>query len=184
MRRKKRKSGKIIFTILILAALCVSGAFVYEYFIAEEPQKPEKKPTETTEVEPEKEAESTTTPETKNPDETQIIGKDPIVQYEGENPNKSDSLTGVITYAGIVGQKLTIRLNIDQYLGAGNCNLSLMKDGTEYYSASANIIADASTSTCQGFDVETTNLPSGNYLITINLQSGDKTGTITGGVSL
>ncbi len=181
MRRKKRKTGKIIFTILILAAFCVSCAFVYEYFIA---NKPTKKP-ETVQEPTAQPVENPVTEQTEEKkEEGEVIGKDPIIQYEGENPNNTNSLTGVITYAGVSDQTLIIRLNIDQYLNSGSCKLSLSKNGAEYYSGSANIFADVSTSTCQGFNISTNNLPSGNYLITIELNSDNKTGIIAGSVNL
>lgn len=182
MRRKKRKTGKTLFTILIVAALCVAGAFVYEYFIAERPEK-KVETAEKVEAKTEKQPEKTQ-PKTEEKEDGKVIGKDPVVQYEGEDPNKSETLTGAITYAGVSGQNLIIRLSINQYLNSGNCNLSLVKDGSELYSASANIFADVSTSTCQGFNVATNNLPSGSYSIIVKLSSGDKTGTITGSVNL
>ena len=47
MRRKKRKSGKIIFGILIVAALGVSAFVAYEYFLK---PKEEDKPAEPSQI--------------------------------------------------------------------------------------------------------------------------------------
>ena len=62
--------------------------------------------------------------------------------------------------------------------------LYLEKDGSTAYSTTANLIADVSTSTCEGFNVPRAGFASGNYKIIINLASGDKTGRIEGSVSL
>ena len=76
---------------------------------------------------------------------------------------------------------MIIRMSINQYLGSGVCSLTLGD-----YSSTVNISPSASTSTCEGFDIPLSDLGnlSGKVNFTINLQSGDKTGTITGEVSL
>lgn len=111
-------------------------------------------------------------------------GKTPPA-YEGNNANTFDSLTGVITYASVSGDKLLIRTNIDQYLSSGACALTLT-NGTNTFSLSANIIPDASTSTCEGFDVPLSSLSafSGETNIKITLTSGDKSGSLEGVVNL
>ena len=109
--------------------------------------------------------------------------KPEIIQNEGENPNTLESLTGSITTARVSGQKVIIRINLDQYLSSGVCSL-VMNNGSKTYSATANIINSASTSTCEGFDVPVSELSSGTWLISIGLSSGGKTGNITGEVSL
>ena len=185
MRRKKRNTGKIIFTFLFVAALCVSSLFVYEYFIAEKPERKTENTGQSANVPSNEEKPNQPAKENTTEDqEIKVISKDPVVQYEGENPNQSESLTGAITYIGVTGSTLIVRLSINQYLGSGSCHLSLIKDGAEYYSASTNIVASASTSTCQGFDIPTNELSPGVYTAKIGLSSGDKTGLITGEVSL
>jgi hypothetical protein len=113
-------------------------------------------------------------------DEEEIIEKEKVVQYEGVNPNKQEELTGVVTYAGVNGGKLMVRVNIDQYLGDGSCELSLLKNGNSVYTDLAGIVSTATTATCEGFDVPTNGLDSGNYQIVIKISSGEKTGTING----
>ena len=108
--------------------------------------------------------------------------KERIVSYEGVNPNKNDQLTGAITYAGVNGGVLMIRVNIDQYLDGGTCNLSL--NGNMAYNDVANIVSNASTATCEGFDVPVNALSSGYYQITIGLSTNDRSGTIIGEVNI
>ena len=107
-----------------------------------------------------------------------------VVQYTGEDPNKSDDLTGVITYAGVNNGTLTIRTNIDQYLSEGTCELILERDNATIYSSRVDIWADVSTSTCKGYDVPVSELGGGNVQIIINLTSDDRTGAIRGEVEV
>lgn len=108
----------------------------------------------------------------------EVTEKEKVVQYEGEDPNEEDELTGVVTYAGVNGDNLMIRVNIDQYLNSGSCELNLIQNSV-VYSDIANIVGSAITATCEGFNVPVNGL-SGNYEIVIKINSGEKTGTING----
>ena len=48
--------------------------------------------------------------------EKDIKQEEKAPQYEGESPNKSETLTGLITFSDTVNEKLVIRTNIDQFL--------------------------------------------------------------------
>ncbi|MBO7657030.1 hypothetical protein J6S55_00035, partial [Candidatus Saccharibacteria bacterium] len=106
--------------------------------------------------------------------------KEEVKQYDGDSPNMADSLTGVISYAGVSGGDLIIRVNIDQYLTTGNCGLTLKRDGNIIYSVTTNIEGSVSTSTCNGFKISSGELSSGKLEIEIALESGDKRGKILG----
>ena len=110
--------------------------------------------------------------------------KEEVVSYDGDNPNKEDDLTGVVTYAGIVDEVLMIRVNIDQFLSQGTCKLVLEKDGATRHEEMAQIVDSAATATCEGFNVSAGTLEGGNYKIIIKLESGEKNGIINGEVSL
>lgn len=107
-----------------------------------------------------------------------------VKQYEGENPNKSENLTGVISYAGVSGSNLIVRVNIDQYLAEGNCKLALIKDGTTIYNSAAEIMSSVSTSTCNGFTVSTAGLPKGKITVEITLESSGKYGKMVGELNI
>ncbi len=107
-----------------------------------------------------------------------------VKQYEGEDPNREEELSGWITSSVVSNGMLRIRVNIDQYLASGTCTLNLINGGTTVYTGQVAISPSPSTSTCEGFDVSTENLGSGTVDIYITLSSGDKTGTITGEVKL
>ncbi len=104
-------------------------------------------------------------------------------QYEGTNPNTLDHITGVITYAGVLDSDLSVSATIDQYLSTGTCELILTNNG-KTVSRTADIIANPSSSTCDGFRVPLGELGSGTWTINLKLTSGDKNGIITGEVNL
>lgn len=103
-----------------------------------------------------------------------------VSQYEGEDPNKAEELTGVITYAGVSGDKLMIRVNIDQFLDNGECELGLRQAGMNVYNTSARIVSSASTATCEGFDVPLSSVGAGSTHIIITIKAGERVGTIEG----
>lgn len=121
--------------------------------------------------------------ENKNNDEDDS-GEKKVVQYDGEDPNKGENLTGYVTYAAVLDGKLMIRLNIDQYLGSGTCELNLTKDGSIVHSETVGITSAASTATCEGFDVMISDLTSGRYDIEVKLKSDEKTGVIKSEVGI
>lgn len=183
MRRKKRKSGKIIFGILIIAALAVSAFASYEYFLKpKSDDQPADDVVTPTVLNPET---RTPTDAGKGSDDPEVItGKEPVIQYDGDDPNKASDLTGAITYAGATANSIIIRVNIDQYVDGGTCVLKILSGGSVVYQTSANLIADVSTSTCDGFNLPRSVVGSGDFALSIELSSGGKTGVINGGVSL
>ena len=95
-----------------------------------------------------------------------------------------ETLSGVISYADVNGEELIIRVNIDQFLTEGNCNITISKNGATHYSSSAGIQESVSTSVCDGFKVPVASLPKGDLQIEVLLESGGKNGKITGRVRI
>ena len=110
--------------------------------------------------------------------------KEKAPQYEGESPNKSETLTGLITYADVQNDELVIRINIDQFLQSGNCNLVMSRNGVTYYTQSVGIQESVTTSTCDGYKIPVSDLPKGDLQVEIDLESEGKTGKITGRVRI
>ena len=106
------------------------------------------------------------------------------IQYEGESVNKDEVLGGVINYAQMNAGKLMIRTSIYQYLESGSCELVIMAGGSTVYTATVEIMSEATSSTCKGFDVPVAGLPAGDLDLVVYLSSGDKTGEISGGISI
>lgn len=74
------------------------------------------------------------------------------VQNEGEDPNLSANLTGVINFSGVIADHLTIYTNIDQVLHQGSCQLTL-KHQSHIIKRKVNVLANPSTSSCETFRI-------------------------------
>ena len=111
-------------------------------------------------------------------------GKTPE-KFDSSNNSANESITGSLTTARFINEKLVIRVSIDQYLYTGTCELVLTDGSPNAISKTANIIPSAATSTCEGFDIDLSELESmsrSQLSININLISGSQSGTITGRV--
>lgn len=107
-------------------------------------------------------------------------------QYEGEDPNTLESLTGSIMRKGIDEGNLVIVAMIDQYLNApGNCVLVLSGESTGTRIETSTVAtADVSTSICGEFIIDAAKLPSDLYKIEIQISGDNKTGVIRDEVRL
>lgn len=102
-----------------------------------------------------------------------------IIQYEGENPNQLEYLTGLITYADIVDGRLTAMVSIDQYLGTGVCRANL-KSGDQIVASVDQVVeADASTSHCGPIEIDLSGISGGKYQLEVTISSDNKTGVLT-----
>ncbi|MBQ3474283.1 hypothetical protein IJH24_02550 [Candidatus Saccharibacteria bacterium] len=178
MAKRRRRSKKWIswlFLLMLLIAAIAVCSMVFKSYFGNEKEEPE------SELEVKKE---TKEDEDEEPEEQEVVEKEEVVQYDGEDPNNSEEITGVITYAGVSGDSLMIRVNIDQYLSNGQCSLKINEYGTEIYNDSALLVNSASTMTCEGFDVPIPAIGGGDFEIIINVDADGKSGTITGEVSV
>ena len=197
MAQKRKNRRKWVYWFVILLLLVAAGVIVYlvwnSYF---KPKNADVHEDNVVEVAKDKNKEESDTSNSDIKQDSVSAGndsnaneaerekeKEQVAAYEGNNPNYNNQLTGALTYAGVNGGILMIRVNIDQYLDSGTCRLSL-EGGTEY-SDVANVVGGAATSTCEeGFDIPVSELASGTYKIIIDLNSGDRKGTIEGEVSV
>ena len=181
--KRRRKSKKWIARLIFLILVIIAGVVCYfvwdSYFrdkiseedeagtveIIEEPKKGDEEDLETAEI-------------------PEVVEEKKVILYEGDDPNEKSELTGVITYAGVSGNFLMVRVNIDQYLSEGNCRLDLMRNGSSVYSDSVTIVNSAATATCEGFNIPVSALGAGDYDIMIRLSSSGKEGVINGEVSI
>lgn len=146
----------------------------------------------TQETLPEPEKPSTTTPIITPPaeEEQPPEPEDKVSQYEGEDPNLLDELTGRIAYKGVNRepnyQTLTVSASIDQYLHSdGICTLSLKNtNDIEVYSSALPAQPDVTTSACGPFEVSIADFSPGAYQIEITVSGDSKTGLITDTVQL
>ena len=180
MAKKHKKQKKWISWLIVLILFVVAAAVAYlvwdAYFKDKKDDGDKGQTGGQTEVVVERE--EIVTPE----DEEE---KPKIVQYDGEDPNSLEELSGVVTYAGLSGGNVMIRVNIDQYLEHGECELVLKQGGVDIYSDAAGIVNSAATATCEGFDVPVNDLGAeGSVEIEVKLNADGKSGVIQGEVSL
>ena len=190
MANKRKRSKKWIYWVVVLVLVVVAGVVAYlvwnNYFANKSDNTTEPETTSKEET-PEK------TSDTKKPD-TDNTGtedytepeqeKEKVLTYEGGDPNKAEELTGALTFASVEGDYLLLRVNIDQYLNSGTCQLSLSQNGGIVYSESANITSAASTATCEGFNVPLSALGTGDFEVVVHLDSAGKSGFIRGRVTI
>ncbi len=168
---------------ILVVALAIGVVFVIKNNVFDKKTQDEQSQTETKKEEKKSSEEKK---ETKEPSETEPAKqKEEVKQYDGDDPNKAEKLTGVISYAGVSGGYLIVRVNIDQYLGSGSCKLGLVKNGTSVYNKTVDIVSSVSTSTCDGFKVPVSEIPSsGNVLVEVALESDNKYGKMVGEVNV
>ena len=187
---KRKRSKKWIYWVVVLVLLVVAGFVgykVWEGYFKDIPKPNESSEEETSEKSEDKESEKTKGETEEKKQEETPKEEEPekkVEQYDGENPNTGGGLTGVITYAAVSGDNLIIRVNIDQYLASGDCQLKLLRGDSVIYNSTAEITDSAATSTCKGFNVPVANLGSGKANINILLIADGKTGIIKGEVNI
>ena len=179
MAKKHKKSKKwiswLVMLILFVAAAVVTYLVWDAYFRNKEDDRSEID-NEQTEIVDSQTAEEAEVEE--------VTEKPKIVQYDGDDPNSAEELSGAVTYAGVVGDNLMVRVNIDQYLEEGTCELNLLRNGATIYNSAVGIVGNVATATCEGFDVPVVEVGGGEVEIVINLNSGDKNGVIYGETSV
>lgn len=97
--------------------------------------------------------------------------------------NGNQPFTTTITAANQNGNLLQIRVLIETLSTSGTCDLTLTQ-GSKSVTKSSDIQANASSSTCKGFDVAVSGLTSGVWNITIKVTIGSQISTTTGTVTI
>ncbi|MBH2007641.1 hypothetical protein I8H83_03495 [Candidatus Saccharibacteria bacterium] len=109
--------------------------------------------------------------------------KDITPAYEGDNPNQASDLSGSINYSAVAGTTLIIRTTINQTLSSGACQLTLT-NGSKTITRSSQIAQNPSSSTCEGFDIPTSELSGGTWSITIKITGDSKSGSLSGSATI
>ena len=116
-------------------------------------------------------------------DEKNNDNEKPVNDPQNGTSDSSPKINGVITSANVSGNTLAIRTQIDELLSDGTCLLTL-SNGANLVTKTSDIINSATTSSCYGFDIPTSELTKGLWQINITIKSGDRTGIIKGEVRL
>ena len=183
MRKNKKSSrSRRNLAILYILIFIIVAFFVY-WMIKHQRQKLPTEPNSSPKIS-ETEASSPATNHLSTTSESEDPNPQTPIQNEGAHPNDSATLTGAITYLSKNQDKLTVRVNIDQYLSGGTCVLTLTTTNHSSLTYQAPIVSSASTATCQGFDIPLSDLTPATWQVSIELFSGDRTGLITGEVTI
>ena len=89
-----------------------------------------------------------------------------------------------ITAANQNGSTLQIRVLIGAVENTGTCTLTLTRAGENSVTKTSNTQALSSTSTCQGFDVSTSELSPGTWQALITYDSSTLTGSTTKNITI
>ncbi len=174
-KRSKKWISRLLFLILLVVAVVVCY-FVWDGYFRD------KKPKEERDENPVVEQTEEKKEETLKEEEPQANAD--VVKFDGPDPNDSGVLTGAITHLEVSGDYLVVRVNIDQYLTNGSCEMNIVRGNEVLYTEMVPIFGSASTSTCEGFNVWASSLGSGKTTVIINMKSGEETGVITKEVEL
>lgn len=175
-KNRKKVIGVLILTLSLLVLL---GYFTYTSLSLPKEQTP----TKTT-----PRNESTDTDVDKTTDNPTGVDREPgkpAIQHDGPTDSGDSSLTGVLNYAAVSGDTLSIRTTIYQALGSGTCTLTLTHSETKKtVQKTVQVIPNPSSSTCNGFDLSTVGLSKGTWHIAIKIDGEGKSGMITGNVTI
>ena len=182
-RRKRKNVFKYVIFLVLIGLVALGGFLIWQNIPKEEPKDDTETINTTTQTIKNDEIKTEENKVENNKDKVEVY-KNKVEQFDGGNPNENTTISGAITYAGVVDDSLMIRANIDQYLTGGECKLQIIKDGSVIYNETAEIADSAATATCKGFNVAASGLGSGKVSINILVTSGEKTGTIKGEATL
>lgn len=174
MKNIRLSKKQLLILAPVIMVVLVGGAFALSSLNT---------PTPTTDESQDTSSEVETMQNTPSPEDDPNISTDEEkkapIQYEGESPNSSNSLTGVINFKSVVNDNLVIRITIDQAIREGSCRLMLVRtNDNKSVTKDATIIQNPSSSSCEGFDIPIAELGGGNWSIEVQLTDGTRSGII------
>jgi hypothetical protein len=187
--KKTKKSKKLLITIIV-AILLAGGYFSAAYATKnlwpfDQPSSSDSN-TSHTDVAPDSNDTNTPVGDDPTPPPIDATPENPTKtppKYEGDNPDNSSSLTASFNYKNIANGTLALRITIEQQITSGSCTLVLSKDG-QTVTKQAEIIANPSSATGKGFDIPVAELSTGTWNITLTVNGGGKTGTVSDKISV
>lgn len=98
-------------------------------------------------------------------------------------PTSNDKINVVITAFNQNGATLQVRVLISELLQSGDCTLRV-SDTSIKIEKTADIFATSSSSTCKGFDIDTSGLAKGTYTLSLDVKSGSRSGSVSREVTI
>lgn len=175
-RKTNKKKILIIIGVTTLVLLCAGVAYATQLANTGDPQST---PTRTP---------SQANTQTITPQEEQAAGnqaKTDTIQSSSSTPNPSDqqSTAMQISASSQNGSLYQLRILIERVISDGKCNLILTK-GSTTVSKTAPIQPLAQSSTCQGFDVPTSELSPGAWKVKVSLSDTNVSGSVTSDIEI
>lgn len=180
--RSKEPLPKKLLLVIAAVVLIVAAAGTYAIIRSGDNQDPTKQQAENTSQDDTENSDDSS----KNDSNTSVEAEKHITtQYAGDSANSNSKLTGILNYKAVTDNNLVLRVTIDQTISSGTCALTLTdSSGGRVVTRSAGIIQNPSSSTCEGFNVPVSELGSGTWKIEVGVNGDNKTGAITGEVTI
>jgi hypothetical protein len=178
-QKHTRSSKKIIIAATIVVACCLAG--VGAMALTHTGPFSKKTSTSTSQSQDNSTPAPVTSDSTAGDNETP--GKTPASNEPTESTTPSDQVTASITAANQNGNVLQIRTLIEAVSSDGTCKLTLSKDEVSH-TYNAGTQAQASASTCKGFDVPVSDLSAGTWKISIDINIKSKTAHLTKDITI
>jgi hypothetical protein len=170
MIKNKNSRNKIIVVLLTIIALLAIGVVGY-YLYSGYPSK-----NEATRSNPTKVNDINYSPPTKEQQEAGLEAKKESVET---SPSPTPSVDGKAPSISITfANRSSIKTMIES-VNIGTCTLQLTKPGSPTITKEANTQTLGSYSVCEGFDISTLDLSSGNWTATITYKEGVATSSAT-----
>lgn len=169
-----KKAALITSVVIVLAA----GAAAAAFFVAS-PNNSNKENSSSDQTQS-----TSTTPSASTPTpESKIGGSSEQPPAPTPQPSGKSKVTAAITAANQNGSTVQIRSIIYSVTSSGTCTLTLTK-GSSIVTKTAPVQAISSSSTCQGFDIPSSELSAGQWQIVLHFENDSLTGDATGSVSV
>lgn len=174
-----RRPWMIFIILLVLVAIVIALLIYFKPNTESAVDQPQPTSTPTNSDQPADQADGEPSSNPEDPE-------DKTTQYEGEDPNTLEELTGSVARKTVSGDQLTVVATIDQYLiRPGLCIIEMKNSaGQLVYTASSDAVADVTTSICEPFVIPADQIGSGKYTIEIQINGDGKQGIITEEVEL
>lgn len=132
---------------------------------------------------PDSNGQQATNPNT--PSDSEAEPEDKTKQFEGEDPNQLDQLTGSITYRNVEQGTLSVAVIINQSLRQpGTCTLILTGPNQERRTATSAAVVDVTASVCETLELPVGGLGHGEYTIEVQLSGDGKSGSVKDRIEL
>ena len=172
--KESNKSKAIaIIVVSVLLATAAASVFAYQsgFFGA------------TTETVPSSYTEPATEEQIKDGNTTKEENVKPTQQEDQTTPAENADFTVILSAANQSQDIVQIRALIQTIASSGTCTLTMTKGGVTVQKT-APVQASASNSTCQGFNVPTSELTPGTWLIDLSVALPEGTSSVSGSIDV